>query len=386
MPDEKAGGAEAAESFSEEDLSHVKGDAGGDDTQNSAGAEGADKGQTGAADGDKGAGDGKQPDGKAVGDKAVQAKPGKTIATGADAEADDKANKEAETDAAKAAVRAEQIKGFREALAKHASAGDKKAFDKELKRLERLGIERPEQVYGLYRELDNKLNGGGLVKIPGKDAKPEELSAFAKALGWTEKPDEMLGQIKLENGAVLGDADKPALTSFAVAVHGATTATDFMNKATNWYFKQQEDNAAALDEADDTFKRESVAALKEEFGPTFKRSINAIGAVFATAPGGVDVDNTKSLFARLMGGRTADGKIIGDDPDINRFFINLAREINPAATLVEDGRQGGKTLDAEIAEIEKIMKTDRREYNQKHAGRYAELLAAREKIQSRQRA
>ncbi len=295
----------------------------------------------------------------------------KTVATGADTddEKDDKETKET------------WPKDWRERIARHASAGDEKAFKKEMKRLER--ITDPAGIYGSFRDLEAKFSEGGLVKIPGKGAKPEEIVAFAKQLGWGDKPDEMLSQIKLDDGLEMGSEDKPVVASFVAAVHGATSAQEFTNRAANWYFKQQEAAAAALDEADDEFRRESETALKEELGPAFKRNINAIGSIFAQAPGGADIKNEKSLYARLMGGRTADGRVIGNDPDMVRFLLSMVSEINPAATVVEDGNQSGESIEAEIKKIEGIMRTDRRDYDKNYAARYTELLAVREKQKKR---
>lgn len=273
---------------------------------------------------------------------------------------------------------------WRELAAKHYAAGNEKAYKKELARLQR--ITDPSGLYGMYRELEGKFTSGGLVKLPGKDAKPEDIAAFHKALGVPEKPEDYLNEIKLEKGVVIGDADKPMLSSVLDTVHKAGGTPQVVNAIVNWYYSQQEENAAKLDEADDAFRHEAMAALKEEYGSSFRRKTSAIAPLFAQAPGGTDIKNENSLFARLLGGRTADGKIIGNDPDIVRFLVGLAQEINPSATVTEDGDQSGKSVNDEIAEIEKIMRTDRREYDRKYANRYLELLQVRDKIQTRQRA
>ena len=41
-----------------------------------------------------------------------------------------------------------------------------------------------------------------------------------------------------------------------------------------------------------------------------------------------------------MGGRTADGYRVGDDPHVLRWLAGLAREMNPAATLLPAGTVG----------------------------------------------
>lgn len=317
---------------------------------------------------------------KTDGAKAEPDVKGKTIATGADA---------ATEDAAKEEKVAKEHKPYwpddwREKLAEHMSAGDKKAYNKELNRLKR--ITDPSGVYGLYREMESKLTGGGLIKMPGKNASEDEVKAFRQALGWTEKPEEMLDKLALADGVVLGDDDKPILNEFIASVHGATSAAEFASKATNWYFARQEAAAAAMDDADDEFRREAEAAIKDEWGPAFKRRSNAIGTVFATAPGGADVKNENSLFSRLMGGRTADGKLIGNDPDMLRWLDSIRSEINPAASVVEDGNQTGLSIDNELQQIKNMRRTDPRRYwSGTVQTREQELLAAQLKIQERER-
>jgi len=308
------------------------------------------------------------------------AKPtGKTIVSGADAEEEAKAKEEkADKD-----HKPYWPDNWREKLAEHIAAGDKKVYAKELKRLQR--IADPAGIYGMYRELEGKFTSGGLVKVPGKDASDDEKKAFWKQLGVPEKPEEYFDKIQLKDGAVLGDADKPLVDSFTKAVHQAGATPQFVEAALNWYLDLQEQQAAELDEADEAFRIESERILKEEFGPAFKRRTNAIASIFATAPGGTDINNESSLFARLMGGRMADGRIIGNDPDMVRWLSSLVSEINPAATVVESGDNSGRTIDEEIAAIEKRMKEDRRGYFKDEAmqARYRELLQAREKVRAR---
>ena len=301
--------------------------------------------------------------------------PETTIAQGGD--------NEAEQEKAEAEAKPYWPEDWAEKAAKHFAGDDEKAYKRELKRLER--IKDPAALYGMYRDAEGKLTSGKLIARPDDKATDEEKTEFAKQLGWTDKPEEMLDQIKLDNEAVVGDADKPVLEDFTKAVHGATTASEFMNKAANWYFKNQEEQAAALDEGDDTFRRESEKALKDEMGSSFKRQTNAIASVFATAPGGTDVNNGSSLYARLMGGRMADGKIIGDDPDMVRWLVATAKEVNPSATVVDVADASGKSVDAEIKEIQKHMRDNKREYFKDEAmqQRYRELLSVREKIQAR---
>ena len=305
---------------------------------------------------------------------------GKTLADGADPEAEA---------AAKEAKEAKEHKPYwpddwREKMAEHIAAGDQKIYKKELARLQR--VSDPTGVYGNFRELDNRLNGGGLIRIPGKDAKEEEIAAFQKAIGWADKPEEMMDQIALADGAVLGEDDKPVMTEFLGAIHGSTSAQDFVSKAANWYFQRQEQMAAEMDEADFDFKDQSVQELKEEWGAAYKRRAGAIASVFATAPGGTDAKNEEGVYHRLINARTPDGKVVGNDPDILRWLDAIRNEINPVASVVEDGG-GTQSVQAELDKIKGLRQSDPQKYwSNETQQREQELYAALEKVQARQTA
>lgn len=366
-----------APNFSADELASL----GGGDAGNAAQASDASSGQP---KGDAGA----QPQAteQKLASEAAKGQSKPTIVAGGDPQAEDEAK-----DAAKVAEKATQVdrneltEDLRKAIAEHYAAGDKKAEAKELKRLER--VKDIKSLWGMYRELEGKFTGGGLVKMPGKDAKPEDLAEFHKALGVPESPEEYFKTIKLDNGAVIGDADKPVADSFAAAVHKSGATPAVVNAAMNWYFQQQEQNAADLDEADETFRRDSIRSLKDEWGPAYQRKVNAIATVFATAPGGSDINNPNSLWAQVAAARTPDGKMLGNHPDWIKLMTYVAGEINPESTVVEDGKQAGMGLNAELASLQALRKTDPKKYwSDPVQTRELELITAQQKIQARQRA
>ena len=344
---------------------------------------GDDKGDKGTvAAGDKGGEKQDQEEKQAPADDKVSAKG--TIASGDDEDTDDdpkpakrqaKAKKEEEPSE-------EETQSWREELAEYYAAGDKKLYKKELRRLERIRDQKA--VYGLYRDLEAKFSEGGLVKIPGKDAKPEELAEFNKALGVPEKADEYYKDLTLENGAIVGEADKPFVQSFAEHMHQTGARPGEFEAALNWYYVQQEAQAAQMDEEDDAHRHGAEKELKEEFGPSYVRRTRALQSLFATAEGGTNSKNENSVFSRLMGGRTSDGRLIGNDPAIIRWLDGMRSEINPAASVVDDASADGKTIEGELKEIRALRQTNRREYySDKVQKRELELINTLQKIQAR---
>lgn len=272
-------------------------------------------------------------------------------------------------------------KDWREQIAKHASAGNEKAYARELKRLQR--STNPEAIYGNYREAESKISSNRAIFKPEKGASEEDVKAYHKSLGVPDKAEDYIDNLALPNGETIGDEDKETALEFASDMHKAGASQDAMNAALNWYYSRQEDMAAFQDEADDHQKYEAEVALKEEYGASYKRRTAAISSLFAEAPGGADVSNGESLYARLIGGRLSDGTLVGNDPDMVRWLSDIAGDVNPAGQTLPDGMGSSKSVDGEIAEIEKIMRTDKREYFRNHAGRYAELLDVRQRMKGR---
>lgn len=300
----------------------------------------------------------------------------KTILNGADPDATDKA-KEAEQ-------KPYWPEDWREKMARQAAGEDEKAFKKELNRLQRFAD--PTGVYGFAREYEGKFDRGGLVKMPGKDAKPEELAEFQKAFGWAEKPAEMFSQIELQNGAVIGEMDKPLMNGFLEAVHGATSAQQVVSKAANWYLKQQEQLAADLDAKDDEFLRTSTRELKDELGPKYDRMINNISSLHRFHPRG------REGFEEMITGRDGQtGRIIANNPELVRMFIAMSQEVNPVGSVVEDSSGGVMSVQNELASIQKLRTSDnaadkKRYWSHEIQSRELELLSVIEKEKNRAKA
>lgn len=296
--------------------------------------------------------------------------------------AGDQTKETAETEETEQAEKPFWPEDWKERVAKHHSAGDEKAYKREMKRLERLS---PETLYGSYRALEARFDQGGLIKVPGKDASDEDVAAFRKAMGYKDNPEDYIKDIKLENGAVIGEADKPVLMGVIEQINNARSPQEAINNLTNWYYGQEEENAAKLDDFDDEFKTNSVTELKEEWGGAFKRNVNAVSLAFQDAPGGSDIKNEKSLMARIMGGRMTDGSKIGDNPDALRWLNSISQQLYPREVLTDYSSGTGKSVEDQIKEIETTMRNDRRAYNKdtEMQARYLELLDAREKNRSR---
>jgi hypothetical protein len=151
--------------------------------------------------------------------------------------------------------------------------------------------------------------------------------------------------------------------------------------AIGWYNNFVEEQAAKIHEGDLSAKQTTEDALRAEWGNDYRVNINAIGGLLDTAP--------KEVSEAVLNARTSDGKAIMNDPAIVRWFVQLAREANPVATLVPGSAgTGPQAIDTEISSIEKLMGNKNSEYwkgptADKMQSRYRELLEARDRMKSR---
>lgn len=253
-------------------------------------------------------------------------------------------------------------------------AGEDKA---DLKRLDR--YQSPKGLWTKIKNLERALSEKSADKPRPADNDADALKAWRDERGVPETAEAYLENLKLPSGKQLGDTDKPIVEHYAQFALKHDLPQDAVNKNVEWYYSYLENLAEQQAEEDNTFHDKSVDTLKEEWGVAdYQRNINSIGALFS--------DASEDMTVKVLASRTPDGRLLGDDPEVLKWFAGVAKEAKPGATLVPAASGGGiKGVEARIKEIETTMRTDRRSYNQDEAmqAEYRELLDARDKLKSR---
>lgn len=240
----------------------------------------------------------------------------------------------------------------------------------------------PKQAGKALREQQKALSSRKPeIQKPGKDATEEQIAEFRKASGLPLSADDYIKNLSMPDGRSIGEEDKKLVSDFAKEVGLSTEAglsQAQFDKAISWYYRTQQAQMDQIATEDHNNRVLTEDALRQEFGADFRANINAIGTLFDGAP--------KGLKDRLLSGRMADGRRLGDDKDMVVFLSRLARDLNPAATITPaNGQTPGATVDSRIAEIEKTMANNPDAYWKDSAmrGEYTKLLQVRE--QSRKR-
>ena len=202
-------------------------------------------------------------------------------------------------------------------------------------------------VFQAWRESDAKITAGEHKRwAPPEDANETVLTTFRKDRGIPTAPDEYLAD--LPDGYVIGEADKPAFEKFAEVFHANHVPADVGRKLLGQYFEAQRATVDARLLLDEQQRIAGVDTSRAEMGPDYVGNRNAVISMLEGAP--------EDIRLAVMEARDPQGNKIFNSPGVFKFFAALARELNPAATIVPgSGVSAGETIDGELASIVKEM-------------------------------
>lgn len=257
---------------------------------------------------------------------------------------------------------------WREALAK----GDQKT----LERLAR--FPSVENVWDSYRQLEQKISSQKTAPTLPANPTPEQLTEYRKAVGVPDKPEGYLE--KLPDGLVIGEEDKAAVSLLTERLHAKNATPDIVADVIDTYYKIVEQNHNEMIEYQTDLKKQSGDALRAEWGPDYRPTINAITATLD----GLDQE-TREL---VEGMQLSDGSLAFNHKGFMRWMGSLALQINPAAIVVPGG--GGDKLEsikneraAMEAEMRKNINAWQHPSNDHRRERYIQLLDAEAKFEKR---
>lgn len=243
--------------------------------------------------------------------------------------------------------------------------------EKTLKRLQRYAS--PQAALDAMIAAQDKIRSGVLKSALPENATPEQLKMWREENGIPESPEQY--DTGLPDGQTINEHDKALVDGFLKASHDSNMSPAQVKQSLAWYFTEQQRQIDAMAERDAQAKRSAEDELRGEWGDEYRQNTNLINGLLDTAPVGVREN--------FMGARLADGSILENNPQVLRYLIGLAREINPVATVVPGaGVNTASAIDNEIAALEGRMKNDRPAYfkDNKAQARYRELITARDRF------
>jgi hypothetical protein len=209
----------------------------------------------------------------------------------------------------------------------------------------------PKALAKSWREQKATISKGLPKASLPENATPEQLAEWRQANGIPESPDKY--EVKLPNGMVIGEQDRPLVDKFLGRMHAKNTPPELVNEALSTYYEMQEDQAAQMAEAVKASRVEAEEALRADWGPEFRSNVNA-GTSLLVGTFGEEMANA------IMAATDEYGIPLGNKAAFLKGVAALAKEANPAAGVLPAGTDGSLgSLEAEKAKLDKRMREDR---------------------------
>lgn len=211
----------------------------------------------------------------------------------------------------------------------------------------------PQNIFKAYLSANEKIRSGQIRQTLAEDASEAEIAAWRKDQGIPEKAEEYLKD--LPEGVIVGEDDKMMLGEFAEDMHGIHADPATVKHAIGAYYRIMEKERDTLNAAEGERRVAAEVALRAEWGNEFAGNRAAIKGLLDGAP--------EAVRDTIHYARDAEGKGLFNNPDVLRWFLAIAREANPAATLVPAGGTSAvASVEARMAELNKLMSDKSSEY------------------------
>jgi len=226
-------------------------------------------------------------------------------------------------------------------------AGDDDKFKSTLER-----FNSPEDMGKAYREA--QASRRSQHQHPGPDASEADVAAFRDANNLPAEPAGYMDD--LPDGLVVGEEDRELMGDFMGVLHGLNVPREVGHAVIDWYNQFSEQAQDDLADNDSAHHQETEDALRQTWSGDYRANINLIGSL---------LDSTFGAEGKevILNARDPDGRAIMNIPGVLEGLAELSRKINPVAQLAPSGGDPAQTLNSEIAELEKYMRSDRKGYN-----------------------
>ena len=238
-----------------------------------------------------------------------------------------------------------------------------------LARLARYSSEK-DVVDALIATQNKMANSRAKEPLP-ENPTPEEVAAWRAENGIPLTPKDY--------GVKVPDGADPAQTEeFLATAHELNMTPAQVEKVMGWKIAADQKAAEQRAEQDEATRQQGTEELRQDWGTEYKLNINLITGLLDGAPQGVK--------EQIMGGRLADGTMIGNSPSVLRWLSSLAREVNPTATVVPgSGVNAAQAIQSEMQSLTALMGDRQSEYwkgpkAEAHQKRFRDLAEVQSKV------
>jgi hypothetical protein len=202
-------------------------------------------------------------------------------------------------------------------------------------------ITSPNDVVKIIADL-RKANGS-MVKLPGKDAKPEDIEKYRNAVGAGKDADAYMKAFPAQEGVEPSDVDKAlqAKTAEVLLKHNVPVAVaGELGAAVTELAKSMD---AERQRVADKWHADAKATLRMEWGADYDANVNLANRAIRAFGGQELVDFMSSLGP--------EGRAIGDTPEVVKAFGKIGRSMGEGSFIGAVGSDEVKSLDQQIEEF-----------------------------------
>lgn len=207
-----------------------------------------------------------------------------------------------------------------------------------------------------------------------ENATEDQVKEWREANGIPNAPEEY--KSTLPTDMVLSGEDERVLGAVWQAALGENVKPQTLAKLQEAMFAARAEEGDRVIQQHGLDKQKAERHLKDHWGPDYETNLNALRGLINTIPA-----EQKELFeqAELM-----DGTKIFNNPVMVQWLSDIAKQLNPGATVVPNAQNPVEAVKGEIEKIEKLMREDPDTYWKDEAmqRRYEKLLEAEENMRA----
>lgn len=223
-----------------------------------------------------------------------------------------------------------------------------------------------------YVEAQQKIRSGlkdDSGQLP-EGATEEQVKEWREANGVPESPEAY--ELALDDGLVLGDDDKRIMGEVFKDAHSMNLSTDQMSKLTNSMMRARQTEEQAMVQQDGIDTQTTERQLRDAWGQDYETNINAIKGFASKLP--------ESIRDDFLSARLANGQALFANAEASMFFADMARQLDPAGTVVPNSNNPVQSINDEITKLESQMGTDAWYKDNASQKRYQDLVTARDRM------
>lgn len=222
-----------------------------------------------------------------------------------------------------------------------------------------------------YVEAQNKIRSG-VKESAGLPENPtdEQLKEYREANGIPETPEAY--ELQLSDGLVMGEDDERIMGDVFKAAHDLNIPSEHINSLTNAMMSARMKEEQAYIQQDGLDKQQAERQLRDTWGQDYQSNVNMIRGLVEQLPETVRDD--------FLSARLANGRALFSSPEMANFFSDMARKVNPSATVVPNSDNPMQSINEEINKLESKMGTDEWYKDTNAQKRYQDLVSARDRM------